>query len=352
MKIQSPLRASFFVAMTLSLTAMVAPAFADDKAIGETIKALASGSKEDRKAAHKALAEWGYEAARALQAAVDGDEAYQKHRSALIAPFKARLYWDESKRRGATKNLIGRLKGNAYFFGKKMGAAEMTVYSRPDGSLRIVSSGQGKLQNFSGSIEADSTYDGFLQLVSITFKAQFKDSKGGQSGTYHQLWTRVKGKSTKTHHVFNIDDKENKKQRQARIPRGAVMADLFVVLGRGLDYASKQRQTVALNIINPEDLSTIPVSVKSVRREKTVAKGGARLKALRLEASAPNIPKQFGSPKAWIGPDNKPIKGRLGAFTIYGKTTFEKVKEERPARSNPKKTEPKPKATPKKRKFF
>ena len=77
----------------------------------------------------------------------EGDKSFVKHRGALLAPFKARLYWDEWERRRVTDDLVGRLKGNAYFLGKKMGYAEMTVFSRPNGTMRIVSKGNGKFQN-------------------------------------------------------------------------------------------------------------------------------------------------------------------------------------------------------------
>lgn len=344
----------FSLSLALIATFSLSPIVAADE-IGDKIKILASGSSEAREAAFKDLAKLGYEGAKAAHLSQEKDKGFQDYKKRLTAPYKARLYWDEWEKRGVTKNLIGRLKGYPYFLGRKIGYAEMTVYVRPNGSMRIVTKGNGKLQTYSGKVEVDSVYDEFLHLQKLKFKATWGDSKSKQSGAYDQVWTKVKGKSTLTHDVFHVFDKASKKGTQVKIERGAVFADLFVAIGRGLDYNSKKIQRVALNIINPEEFSTLEVAVKSVRREKTVAKGGARVQALRLQADIP-LPKEFGEPKAWITPDQKPVKGRLGGFTIYGITTFEKVKEKVKAEpKEPVKPAPKPeeKAKPKgKRKFF
>lgn len=337
----------------LALFAFTSSATADE--IGDKIKILASGNSEAREAAFKDLAKRGYEGARAAHLSQEKDKTFLEYRKRLTAPYKARLYWDEWEKRKVTDKLIGRLKGYPYFLGRKIGYAEMTVYVRPNGSMRIVTKGNGKLQNYSGKVEVDSEYDEFLQLQKLTFKAKWGDSKSKQSGDFNQVWTRIKGKSTLTHDAYHVYDKSSKRGRQVKMERGAVFADLFVVIGRGLDYNSKKIQRVALKIINPEEFNALEVAVKSVRREKTVAKGGARVQALRLQADIP-LPKEFGEPKAWITPDHKPVKGRLGGFTIYGITTFEKVKEKNPPKSEPApKPAPKPEGKPKpkaKRKFF
>lgn len=341
---------SLAILATLSLSSLAA---ADE--IGDKIKILASGSSQARETAFKDLQKLGYDGAKAAHLSNEKDKDFQAYKKRLTAPYKARLYWDAWKKRGVTGNLIGRLKGYPYFLGRKIGYAEMTVFARPNGSMRIVTKGNGKLQSYSGKVEVDSVYDEFLHLKKLKFKATWGDKKSKQSGSFDQVWTKVKGKSTLTHDVFHVFDKVSKRGRQVKIERGAVFADLFVVIGRGLDYKSKKIQRVALNIINPEEFNTIEVAVKSVRREKTVAKGGARVQALRLEADIP-LPKEFGEPKAWITPDQKPVKGRLGGFTIYGITTFEKVKEKvKPEDKKPVTPGPKPKVKPApkgKRKFF
>lgn len=311
------------LALVLSL-ALAQPSHAEDlKALAQ---ALASEDAAKRELAEKRLRARGFDAAQVLVLEQGGDADTKARRARLLRPYRPRLQWQQMLKDGTDKKVLGQLKGFGSLLGKRAITATQTAQRHVSGGLYIVTEAKGGLREFKGTVKAESLYDKNMQLVACRYSLKYTDSKRNDSRHIQELWLR-KSWSPKEQ-VFEVMNLKTENSRTVKLPGGAVMADLLLVLGRGMNFKAKKLRSLTMEVINPDDAQAYSGTVKTVRREKVVAKGGARMKGLRLELEAPGLPQELGTPKMWLDQDQKPIKMRVaGLATVYAVTSFKAMNE-------------------------
>lgn len=334
--------------------ALLIPAAAS-AGIPEDIAGLQSADAAVRGRAEARLLAAGWEAARALAAEAEGGEAFEAAKTRVLAPFRARLFLESSAARPEDV-LFGTLTGGAFVLGKEAGRASQTVTPRADGGWSLRTSIDLDYQDYVAKFVATSEYDGQLQMLSTRIAGSGKNRGDGQSMNLDQDWVRLDKGLTPTQATFKVTDENGERVREVTLPRGTVLPDLLIALGRLMDYGSKRRQLLELQLLNPDALRAFDGKVESVRREKVVVKGGDRGDGLRLVASSSELPAEFSELKAWLDPNHIPLKARIGPFTTYAEARFEKAApkaEAAPKEGAGEEPKPAPKDDPEgPRKFF